>query len=74
MDKINLDTSKNAMHSGDITIKKNRQLRQLNQELLPRLKQNKRRHDRNLTKLVELIGKHPKESVATIRRWMYGCF
>ena len=72
MDKVNLDTSKKARRFGDISIKKIRKLRQLDQELLPRLEQNKRRDDQNRTKLVELIRKHPNESVATIRRWIYG--
>lgn len=71
MDKIKTDTSKDVLRSGDIAIKKNQQLRRLDQELLPRLQQNKKRYDQNRTNLVELIGKHPKESIATIRGWLY---
>ena len=71
MDKIKTDTSKDVLRSGYIAIKKNQQLRRLDQELLPRLQQNKKRYDQNRTNLVELIGKHPKESIATIRGWLY---
>ena len=71
MDKIKTDTSKDVLRSGDIAIKKNQQLRRLDQELLPRLQQNKKRYDQNRTNLVELIGKHPKESIDNIRGWLY---
>ena len=72
MDEIKTDKSKDVLRSGNIAIRKIQQLRRLDQELLLRLKQNKRRYDENRSKLVKLIRKHPKESMATIRNWIYG--
>ena len=71
MDNIKIDTSKDVLRSGDIAIKKFQQLKQLDQELFPRLQQNKKRYAQNRTNLAELIEKHPNESVATIRGWLY---
>ena len=38
--------------------------------LSQKVERNKKRYNRNRSKLVELVEKHPDESVSTIRTWM----
>ena len=64
--------SKRSSRTGDITIKQRDPSGKLRHTLSHKVERNKKRYNRNRSKLVELVEKHPDESVSTIRTWMQG--
>ena len=63
-------SSKRSSRKGDITIKQRDPSWQLRHALGHKVGRNKKQYNRNRSKLVELVEKHPDESVSTIRTWM----
>ena len=64
--------SKRGSRTGDITIKQSDPSGKLRHTLSHKVERNKKRYNRNRSKLVELVEKHPDESVSTIRTWIQG--
>ena len=63
-------TSKQGRHFGGISINKPDQIKNLENQLGPKLERNKKRYHQKRSSLVKLVAKHPEESIATIRQWM----
>ena len=63
-------TSKHSRQFGGISINKPGQIKNLQNQLGPKLERNKKRYHQKRSSLVKLVAKHPKESIATIRQWM----
>ena len=55
---------------GGISINKTKQIKNLENQLGPKLERNKKRYHQKRSSLVKLVAKHPEESIATIRQWM----
>ena len=55
---------------GGISINKTNQIKNLENQLGPKLERNKKRYHQKRSSLVKLVAKHPEESIATIRQWM----
>ena len=64
--------SKRSSRTGDITIKQGDPSGKMRHTLSQKVERNKKRYNRNRSKLVELVEKHPDESVSTIRTWIQG--
>ena len=64
-------TSKHSRHFGGISINKPDQIKKLQNQLGPKLERNQKRYHQKRSSLVKLVAKHPKESIATIRQWMF---
>ena len=63
--------SKQGRHFGEISINKPDQIKNLQNQLGPKLERSKKRYHQKRSSLVKLVAKHPKESIATIRQWMF---
>ena len=63
-------TSKQGRHFGGISINKSNQIKNLQNQLGPKLERKKKRYRQKRSSLVKLVAKHPEESIATIRQWM----
>ena len=55
---------------GGISINKPNQIKNLQNQLGPKLERNKKRYHQKRSSLVKLVAKHPEESIATIRQWL----
>ena len=64
-------TPKQGRRFGEISINKPDQLNFLQNKLGPKLERNKKRYHQKRSSLVKLVAKHPEESIATIRQWMF---
>ena len=62
--------SKQDRRYGGISINKPDQIKNLQNQLGPKLERNKKRYLKKRSSLVKLVAKHPEESIATIRQWM----
>ena len=62
--------SKQGRRYGGISINKPDQIKNLQNQLGPKLERNKKRYHQKRSSLVKLVAKHPEESIATIRQWM----
>ena len=63
-------TSKQGRRYGGISINKPNQIKNLQNQLGPKLERNKKRYHKMRSSLVKLVAEHPEESIATIRQWM----
>jgi len=63
-------TSKQGRRYGGISINKPDQIKNLQNQLGPKLERNKKRYHQKRSSLVNLVAKYPEESIATIRQWM----
>ena len=63
-------SSKQGRHFGGISINKPNQIKDLQNQLGPKLERIKKRYHQKRSSLVKLVAKHPEESIATIRQWM----
>ncbi|MDC0190743.1 hypothetical protein OAJ77_05865 [Rhodospirillales bacterium] len=63
-------TSKQGRRYGGISINKPNQIKNLQNQLGPKLERNKKRYHQKRSSLVKLVAEHPEESIATIRQWM----
>ena len=62
--------SKQGRRYGGISINRPNQIKNLENQIGPKLERNKMRYHQKRSNLVKLVAKHPEESIATIRRWM----
>ena len=70
MGKMAQKISKQGSRYGGISINKPNKIKNLQNQLGPKLERNKKRYHQKRSSLVKLVAKHPEESIATIRQWM----